>query len=67
MLNMNERGIESVIHDLLRIVAELKEAEFSSSFDRTKVMIHDCERRLVRLRQEIIESINGDDNEEQGT
>ena len=60
---MHEKFINTVVHDLLKIASLLKNIGEDNLSEEHKNILHDCEDKLVKIRQDMIESINGDNDE----
>ncbi len=54
--------LNTVIHELLHIASILKAIENGSLSAGQKQIIHGCETRLMEIRQELLESIEENNN-----
>ena len=63
MLRINEEEFSQIIHDLLNIVRLLKGVENGNLTEGQRQIIQGIETRLSELRQQLVESVENEEND----
>lgn len=66
MLKINETELNEILHEIIRIASILKTIENGSLTVGQRQLIHGCETRLIEIRQELVESIEQNNNKKGG-
>jgi len=60
-----EEKLHIIIHDMIRVIHVLKGVESEDLTKEQKQTIHNCESRLMEIRQELLVSIIDEDKEKE--
>lgn len=60
-----EEKIHIIIHDMIRVIKILKDVESEDLTQEQKQTIHNCESRLMEIRQELLTSIIDEDKQKE--
>ena len=64
MIQMCESDVNKIIHDLINMISDLKRIHSGEDVNLDLDVIHQCEVKLMNIRQEILESIEEGINEQ---
>lgn len=64
MLQIDEKELGNIIHELVKIASILKTIENGNLTAGQKLILHGCETRLQEIREKLLESVTENKEEE---